>query len=163
MYIHIVLTYKLCRGGGSCSSKHRMLPTDLRSSLSGSSTLRKQPPGRGWVGPYPVSKSCEETTSWPLFCKNDSKNTALFFRAISNSQAKNYMAILCSYDFNQTRNFRTNHIAVSLPSRKNKYATSQYAHCLLYGNYKIITTVTKESQSIAFWASFTKSLFSSAP
>jgi hypothetical protein len=63
----------------------------LRSPRSGSSTLRKQPPGRGWVGPYPVSKTCEEATSWSLFWKHDTKNSAVFFRAISNSQAKNYM------------------------------------------------------------------------
>jgi hypothetical protein len=75
---------------------------------------------------------------------------------------KELYAILCSYAFICTANFKTNHTAVSLPSRNNKYAASQYAHCLLYETYIVITTVTKESQSISFWASFTNSLSSSA-
>jgi len=76
---------------------------------------------------------------------------------------KGLYAILYSYAFNCTGNFKTNHMAVSLPSRKNKSAASQYAHCLVYETYRAITTVTKESQSFSFWSSFTKSLSSSAP
>ena len=123
MYIRTVLAYELC------SSKHRILRTDLRSSRYGSSTLRKQPPARGWVVPYPVSKSCEETTSWPLFWKHDPKNTAVFSCNIQLRDKELY-AILCSYAFNCTENFRTKYIAVFCPETINvQLVNTHTAYC----------------------------------
>jgi hypothetical protein len=68
---------------------------------------------------------------------------------LSSDRLLNNNCVL-TYAFHCTDNFETNYMAVSLPSKKNNYAANRCAHCLLYETYKIVTSVTKESQSISF-------------